>query len=440
MPMTTTTIDSVHHQIQRWFEDALRVVEPRQAVKRAVSWSGDVLTVEGESVEIARCAKVVVIAIGKAAPAMAQGAVDILGDRVSRGIILTKHGHLQGSVDGFEAFEAGHPIPDEDGAVATREVIGAITGLNRNDVVIALISGGGSALLELPREPLTLEAMQETTRLLMHAGAGIHDLNAVRRALSQVKGGGLRRLIGDARCVSLLLSDVLGNDPQVIASGPTIRKEPSHERAREIVARFGIAERLPEAVMTLLNAVPEDVALPVEDRDLWHVIADNAAMVAELERLVRLSGCSSRVQWHAYEGDAAVLGRRMVEDALQADVEMDVLLGGGEATVEVRGSGRGGRNTETALTAAIALDEYKAPWVVASLASDGDDGAADAAGAIADPETCTRGCEQGADARKTLRNNDSATYFRRTGGVVQTGPTGTNVNDVYIAVRLRDTP
>lgn len=439
--MPANGIDAIHEQIRRWFTDALKVVEPRSAVNRAMAWSDGVLTLQGERIEIVNSAKVVVLAIGKAAPAMAHGAADVLGDRISSGIILTKRGHLSRAIDGFQAYEAGHPIPDEDGAAATRTVIEAVTGLGKDDIVIALISGGGSALLELPREPVSLGEMQETTRMLMHAGAGIHELNAVRTSLSQVKGGGLRRHIGNARCVSLLLSDVLGNDPQVIASGPTVRKEPSNERVGEIIVRFGLEDRLPEAVLTLLRQAPEQAAaaLSAGNRDSWHVVADNAIMVAELERLAQESGFISCVKWHAFDEDAAALGRQIVGDALAVDPNVDVLLGGGEATVEVTGRGRGGRNTEAALAAAIALDENQEPWVVGSLASDGDDGAADATGAIADPKTCARGRACGLDARGSLQDNDSATFFREADGLVVTGPTGTNVNDVYIAVRVRDT-
>lgn len=432
------SFDPIHKQIRRWYDGALKIVEPQHAVRSNLSWLGGTLVVNRERVYVAEHAKIIVIAIGKAAPAMAKGAAEVLGDRMSRGMILTKHGHLPGPIRGFDAYEAGHPIPDEAGAYATRSIIDAVEGLDEEDLVIALISGGGSALLELPREPLSLDDLQETTRLLMHAGAGIHDLNAVRRALSQVKGGGLRDRIGNARCVSLLLSDVLGNDPHIIASGPTIRAESAAHHAREIVTRFGLEQRLPAAVMTILREQPVRVAEQPADRDIWHVIADNKAMVSELERLVSDGGYDPRVQWHGYDGDAAALGRRMVDDAMATDAEVDVLLGGGEATVEVKGDGKGGRNTETALAAAIALAESQAPWAVASLASDGDDGASDAAGAIADPDSVTRGQHQGVDPVASLRNNDSATFFRRAGGLVITGPSGTNVNDVYIAVRIRD--
>ncbi|HEV2073327.1 MAG TPA: DUF4147 domain-containing protein [Thermomicrobiales bacterium] len=431
--------EEIHDRIERWYRAALEVVEPKAAVARAMAWDGERLVVDGQSIPVDMNVRVFVVAIGKAAVAMAEGAVEGLGDRIDDGIVLTKYGHLGAGIRGFHCFEAGHPIPDASGEQATRSIIDAFEGLTSNDIVLALISGGGSALLELPREPLTLQDLQQTTEVLMHAGAGIHDLNAVRSVLSQVKGGGLRRHIGAARCVSLLLSDVLGNDPQVIASGPTVLVHRSFAEAQAVVSRFGVEGRLPESVRLVLAGEDRIDSTPDSSHDVWTVIADNAAMVNELQTVVEAEGLSARLQWQAYDGDAANLGRKMVEDARASDDTWDVLLGGGEATVEVTGQGSGGRNTEAVLVSAMALEQQGGDWVVASLASDGDDGSADAAGAIADPETVARGRLAGVEPSTSLANSDSASYFRKAGGLVVTGPSGTNVNDVYIAVRIRPT-
>jgi glycerate 2-kinase len=429
--------EEIHNRIQHWYRAAIKVVEPKAAVAGAVLWDGETLVIDGRSMPVGMNARVIVIAIGKAAAAMAEGAVEVLGDRIDDGIVLTKYGHLGIGIHGFHCFEAGHSIPDASGVQATRSIIDALEGLTSDDVVLALISGGGSALLELPREPLTLQDLQKTTETLMHAGAGIHDLNAVRSVLSQVKGGGLRRHMGGARCVSLLLSDVLGNDPEVIASGPTVLVHRSIAEAQRVASRFGVENRLPKSVRSVLSGEDRMESIPDSSHDVWAVIADNAAMVKELHSVVGADGLSAHLQWHAYDGNATELGRKMVEDALASDDTWDVLLGGGEATVEVTGQGSGGRNTEATLVSAVALEQKGGDWVIASLASDGDDGSAQAAGAIADPETVARGQLAGAEPATSLANNDSATYFRKAGGLVVTGPTGTNVNDVYIAVRIR---
>ncbi len=431
--------EEIHDRIERWYRAALGVVEPKAAVARAMAWDGERLVVDGRSISVGMNARVLVVAIGKAAVALAEGAIEVLGDRIDDGVVLTKYGHLGAGINGFHCFEAGHPIPNASGVQATRSIIDALEGLTSDDIVLALISGGGSALLELPREPLTLQDLQHTTEILMHAGAGIHDLNAVRSVLSEVKGGGLRRRMDGARCVSLLLSDVLGNDPQVIASGPTVLVHRSNAEAQAVVSRFGVESQLPESVRSVLSGDDRVGSTPDSSHDVWTVIADNAAMVKELQSVVETEGLSARLQWQAYDGDAVDLGRKIVEDALASDDTWDVLLGGGEATVEVTGQGFGGRNTEAALVSAMALEQQGGDWVVASLASDGDDGSAQAAGAIADPETVPRGRSIGVEPATSLANSDSATYFRKAGGLVVTGPSGTNVNDVYIAVRIRPT-
>jgi glycerate 2-kinase len=258
----------------------------------------------------------------------------------------------------------------------------------------------------------------------------------VRSLLSQVKGGGLRRIIGEARCVSLLLSDVLGNDPGVIASGPTIPITPSPKNAREIIRRYRLEDRLPHAALTIIDQErAQDNDASLGNDDICEIIADNATLVSEVERLFQGEGLQTSIAWHAFEGDASDLGCRLVKDAQAAADDVEVLLGGGEATVEVTGDGTGGRNTEAALVAAMELERTGCRWVIASLASDGQDGASDATGAIADPGTCARARVRDADPESALRNNDSATFFERAGGLVTTGPSGTNVNDVYIARR-----
>lgn len=428
--------ERAHRLIERWFREALQAVDPRRSVQRSLEWDGANLRVAGREVDIREGARLVVIAIGKAAPDMAQGAVDVLGERIDDGFILTKEGHPRLEVAGFEAREASHPVPGERGLAATREILNLVGGLSGDDVVLALISGGGSALLEQPRDGVSLADMQQATELLMHAGAGIHDLNVVRQALSEVKGGGLRRAIGPARSISLLLSDVLGNDLHVIASGPTVPLPRDLPSAVDVARRYGLDDQVPPAVMRLLEG-PRPDGMDPDPRDIVLIIADNATLIDALARIAREASFTVGKGPIGYDGDATELGLRLVREARDARREIDVLLGGGEATVRVTGTGVGGRNTEAALAAAMAMTADD-DWVIASLASDGDDGVSHAAGAIADAGTVERGRNAGVDARRALENNDSATFFSRAGGLVVTGATGTNVNDVYIAVRLGD--
>jgi glycerate 2-kinase len=429
-------VAAAHEAITRWFTGALAVVDPQRAVADAITFDGSTLRIDDRELRLDDVGNLVVLAIGKAANGMARGARDVIGDRITRGIILTKRGHLDGPVEGFDAFEAGHPLPDEDGLAATRVVLDAVRDLSDRDCVIALISGGGSALLELPRDGLSLEDMQVVSRQLMHAGAGIHDLNTVRKALSAVKGGGLRRAVGEARCVSLLLSDVMGNDPSVIASGPTVLSASTADDAQVVIERFGLGDALGDRVR---HALTEPAEAPVEidtSGDVVSVVADNALFVNEIAKRASDEGLRVDILTDPYDGDAGALGREIVQRTRDTGDDVDVIVRGGEATVTVTGDGRGGRNTEMALIAALELPD-DGEWIIASLATDGDDGNSGAAGAIADAGTVARARRAGVDPDEALRRNDSASVFEAAGGLVVTGPTGTNVNDVYIAMRTR---
>lgn len=424
-----------HRLVEGLFAEGLKAVEPRTAVAAALAIDHKELRVDGH--EIGLNGKVIVLAIGKAAAAMARGCVDVLKDRIDRGIILTKDGHLTEEVPGFEAFEARHPLPDQRGIDATRVILNAVRKLDPDDVVIALISGGGSALLEAPVNGVSLEAFQQSTDLLLKAGAPIQHLNAVRSTISQVKGGGLRRAIGTATCVSLILSDVLGNDPSVIASGPTVSGDADFDKAKKLIRHYGIESSVPESVIRHLATNPTtESGGDANDADVWHIVGDNSMLLERVSEAAELKGLRAEIVWRDREGEARELGIEFARLVADPNPDVDVLIGGGEATVTVQGNGIGGRNTEFALAAAIALDRAGTRnWVIASLGSDGQDGSSDAAGAIADPETSERARAQGLDAEAHLQNNDSASLFSTTGGLVTPGPTGTNVNDLYLAIR-----
>jgi glycerate 2-kinase len=423
--------------IERLFAAAIDAVDPETAVRSALNWDGSRLRVERFTVKPTR--GIHLIAIGKAAGAMARGALDVLGDVVVSGDVLTKEGHADRSLpERIRVSEAGHPIPDSRGVEATTAILQALRALHDDAVVLALISGGGSALLEAPRPGLSLDDLAVTTALLLRAGAPIEALNAVRAPLSQVKAGGLRRAAPAATWVTLILSDVLGNDPRVIASGPTVPIPRDPEMALAILDRFGLRDAAPARVIAALSNPDQALAIEPSAKDVLVIIGDNrtaaVAAVAESERL----GLRCRIAWEAEEGEAAVLGKAWVDTVAAAPEEVDVLLGGGEATVTVRGDGRGGRNTEFALSAAIELEKRGiGDWAIASLATDGQDALTGMAGAIADADTVRRARLRGIDSADALARNDSLAVFEAVGGAVETGPTGTNVNDLYFAVRAR---
>lgn len=429
--------------IESWFSAALAAVEPTAAVEAALAADDSGLTVAGRRQTLA--GRLVLVAVGKAAVPMARGAVAVCGDRIEGGIVITKEGQATAGLPGrFAVRAASHPIPDERGVAATREALRLVRGLSAGDVLLTLISGGGSALLEAPRAPLSLADLAASTDLLLRAGAPIQDLNAVRWCLSDVKAGGLRRAAGEATVVTLILSDVLGNDHMVIASGPTVAaRRPSRAGARRVIERYALKERLPAAVAELLARPEENDSATIDDDehgdegDRFVIVGDNRAALAAAVRAAERDGLRVATVWREREGEAADLGRAWVAACRAAPASVDVLLGGGEATVAVRGDGLGGRNTEFALAGALALEEAgEAGLVIASLATDGEDALTGVAGAVADGETVARAARAGVDAEAALARNDSFRVFEAAGGLVRPGPTGTNVNDLYFGVRV----
>ncbi|MCC6315805.1 MAG: DUF4147 domain-containing protein [Thermomicrobiales bacterium] len=425
--------------IERWFQAALAAVDPARAVTAALRRTGSRLQV-GEA-EASVAGRLYLVALGKAAAPMARAAAEVAGDLLTEGVVITKDGHLDGTLPApLDAFEAAHPIPDERGVAATRRALDLIGRASSGDVVLALISGGGSALFEAPCPPVSLLDMARTTDLLLRAGAPIQDLNAVRTPLSLVKGGGFRTAAPAAKFVTLVLSDVLGNDLRTIASGPTIPGRPDAAAGLAVLARYRVLDEAPRSVVATLRnlaAAVDAAETATAAGDVTAIVADNAAAIAGAEAAIRRDGLRPAVIWRDREGEAAHLGRAWVAACREAPAEVDVLLGGGEATVTVTGKGVGGRNTEFALAAALELERLgETGWAVASLATDGQDGPTGVAGAIADSSTVDRARAAGVDALAALRDNDSLAVFQAGGGIVAPGPTGTNVNDLYFGLRV----
>jgi len=431
------------------YHAGLRSVEPGTAVRRYLHRDGRSLVLDGPRQRWPVAGRVSMAAVGKAAVEMAIAAEHTCGDLLHDGVVITKDGHGHGQpLQVCQLFEAAHPVPDVRSERATQEILHRALRLGRDDVLLALISGGGSALLEAPRPPVTLDDLRRTTDLLLRAGAPIQDLNAVRIPLSRVKGGGLRRAAAPAMTITLILSDVLGNDPRVIASGPTVdgeREDVAARRGRDVLTRF---EQVPSTVRQVLQRFEGDDAGWQDDDSeedgtrpavaTWtRIIGDNETMVTAAARVASERGVAGQVSWSAKEGEASELGRAWVAACRDAPPDVDLLLGGGEATVLVCGDGVGGRNTEFALAAALELARTgEEGWAVASLATDGEDGPTGVAGSIADGGTVARARAAGIDPERALRENDSLRVFEAAGGLVQPGPTGTNVNDLYLAVRV----
>ena len=421
------------------FDAAIAAVDVRAAVARALQIDGDRLTIlpVDFSCRLSETGRIVVIAVGKAAAAMAAEAEAILGDRLSVGLALTKYGHGE-TTRVIPVREASHPTPDAAGLAAAAELRALLADLTADDLVICLISGGGSALLTAPAAPIGLHELQATTRLLLTAGANINELNMVRKHLETLKGGGLARAAAPARVVALAISDVLGDPLDVIASGPCSGNTSSFGDAWAVVERFELTGQLPAPVVAHLEAglrgqIPP---LPRPDDPLFARVS--AAVIANLPRAAgAAAACATALGWETHindltlEGEAREVATRIVAHAESLGTGgRRCLIFGGETTVTVRGDGIGGRNTELALAAALGI-AGRPGVAIASVTTDGDDGPTGAAGAVATAETVARGAARGLSAVDALDRNDSATYFRQVGGLIVSGPTRTNVADLY---------
>ena len=368
----------------------------------------------------------IVVGAGKASAAMAATLEAAWPDVNLSGVVVTRYEHAV-PCGRIRIIEAAHPVPDDNSMFAARAIMGAVEGLAPDDLVIALMSGGGSSLMVAPIDGLTLKGKQAINKSLLHSGATIHEMNVVRQAFSEIKGGRLLRLAQPAKVVTLVISDVPGDDPAIIASGPTVPTKNVAARAADILRHYGIF--VPE-----MAKMGKD-ADTVEPHQTQMIATPHMALAAALTCADR-AHVNTVVLGDAIEGEACEVGKAMAGMAMSAQKYGDpvaapgVLLSGGETTVSIgpEGAGRGGRNTEFLLSLALALDGKAGIYAIA-CDTDGIDGTEDAAGAVISPDTLARGRAAGLDARDFLRRHDSYSYFKALGDLVVTGPTLTNVND-----------
>lgn len=376
--------------------------------------------------------KCVVIGAGKASAAMAAAVDAAWSDVDLSGVVVTRDGYKV-PVGRIEIIEASHPVPDHRSEVAARRILAAVEGLGPDDLVLALMSGGGSALMVMPGPGMTLADKQEVNRRLLASGATISEMNAVRKHLSMIKGGRLAAAAAPARLISLVISDIPGDDPAAIASGPTLADVSTIADVRAILARRSIV--LPASAQAIIDAGVE-TPKPGDFAQDVRMVATPALSLAHAAEVARGAGFNALILGDAIEGEAREAGivmagiARSVREHGVPVAAPAVLLSGGETTVTIdkNGAGRGGRNTEFQLALALALDGMDRIWAL-SCDTDGIDGTEDAAGSIVTPDTIDRAKGQGLDARSFLTAHDSYTYFDATGDLVLTGPTMTNVND-----------
>lgn len=432
--------------VQRVLQAALRAVDPAAAVARNLIRDGDLLTVGERTWNLSSLRRVWLVGAGKAGAPMAHAAARILGDVITAGLVIVKEGYAGGLQDWLpdriRIVEAGHPVPDERGLKASREMLELLARAGEDDLILCLLSGGGSALLTSPAGGLTLEDLQRMTAALLACGASIDEINALRKHLDLVKGGGLARAAAPAELIALILSDVVGDPLEVIASGPTVADTTTFGDALKVIDRYQIEDQIPGAILSYLREgqagrLPETLKPgdPIFNRVYNRIIASNRQ--AALAGLAEAHSCGMNplLLTTFLQGEARHAGRFLGSVARQLAAgdhplpRPACIAAGGETTVVVRGDGLGGRNLEVALGAVAEMDGLDDLFLV-TLATDGGDGPTDAAGAVVSGSTQRRARQLGLNPEDFLERNDSYHFFEPLGDLIKTGPTQTNVNDL----------
>ncbi len=425
------------------FNAAVSAVEPSAAVKRVLKAKGNTLTVSGHYYDLREIAHIYVVGAGKASAAMAKAIEDLMMARITDGAVTVKYGYVA-DLRKIRLTEAGHPVPDENGVRGSERIVEVLRKATGEDLVIGLISGGGSALTPLPVEGISLADKQTVTRSLLNCGATIHEINSMRKHLSRIKGGGLARLAYPALVINLMLSDVIGDPIEVIASGPCVPDPSTFKDCQEIVEKYGLSDKLPFPILEYIQQgvegkVPETPKPgdPLFEKVQNTVIGSNIVAVKAAEKKAKQLGYHTRILSTFIEGETREVAK--VHSAVAKEIHKTgnpveppaCVITGGETTVTIRGSGLGGRNQEFALASVSEISGLD-HTVVLSGGTDGSDGPTDAAGAIADSTTWQRANKSGLDPKVYLDNNDSYHFFEGVDDLLITGPTNTNVMDVRI--------
>ncbi|GAB4328465.1 MAG: glycerate kinase [Candidatus Zixiibacteriota bacterium] len=419
---------------------AIAAVEPATCVRRALDLRGATVYVQGRPYDLDSVDRIMVLGAGKGSAAMAAGLEDVLGDRISGGRVTVKYGHSQ-PLRHIDIGEAGHPVPDVAGVNEAQKALRLAAEAGRRDLVFCLISGGGSALWPAPVDGITLDEKQTTTRLLLGCGASIDEINSVRKHISAIKGGQLAKAVAPAQLVGLMLSDVIGDRLDVIASGPTSPDDHHFSDAWAVLEKYRLQDKVPQSVRAYLRRGLEERVPDTPKRDdpafqrVQNVIVgSNRLALKAASETAEKRGYATRIVTSERSGDTADLAREIRETVEQSRgiSTPQCLLWGGETTVVLcENPGEGGRNQQLALAVALAI-EGREDVTFASVGTDGTDGPTDAAGGVVDGGTVARARDKGFDPGRHLAGNDAYPLLNACGDLVVTGPTNTNVMDVQV--------
>ncbi len=436
-------------EITNLFLEGINVVKPSVLIEKNVWLSGDILNIKRldnliEKIDLSQYKNIYLIGAGKASAAMAKQMEKIIGNRITKGIIVTKYG-FGTKLNNIELLESNHPLPEKNGLIASQKIVDLCKLATNSDLVINLLSGGASALLPLPVLGITLDEKVEVTNNLLKSGATINEVNVVRRHLSQLKGGGLLKFIYPAKVVSLILSDVIGDKLNIIGSGITVPTRKSYSECWAIIEKYNLKKIFPKPVIAYLEKELERETNgkfnnhQYENSAINIIIGNNYKALSKIKTSAIENGYKTKIINAALEGEAKAVGKQIADDAILFAKEKAeknkkyCFLYGGETTVNIKGKGKGGRNQELVLSASIALDGKKSITIL-SGGTDGNDGPTNAAGAICDGKTVELGKTAGLNVLEYLDNNDSYNYFKNIDSLLITGPTGTNVIDIQIVL------
>ena len=434
---------SIPYTIGALTEAAIEAVKPENFIPAALTRKGERLTISDVSYDLGKYRNIYIVSIGKAAYGMASALDKIIHDRLTEGIILTKHLPGKNTLgQRFHIMKGGHPVPNEGSIAGAEAILALLDKAEENDLVFFLISGGGSALMTKPFDGLDLKTYQDFSSSVLGCGADIKEFNTIRKHLDCVKGGRLAQRAAPADHITLILSDVVGSPPEIIASGPTVPDPSTYHDALNILDRYAAKASFPKVIREILvqgceGKIPETL----KSSDPWYsetadvfILAENRIAAYIAAKRGSELGFDARVLNTELTGDAADIGT--ILPSFFSELESPgLLIFGGETTVKVRGTGLGGRNQELALASVKEMSK-RPGCVLFTLATDGEDGSTDAAGAFVTSDTLSEALKMGLDPDEYLRNNDSWHFFQKLGCLIRTGPTGTNVNDLTFLIRF----
>jgi len=427
---------------------AISSVKPEKLVNNGIEFDGNIFRAGDFECELSSYKNIYVLGAGKASGLMAESIEKLLEkrQRLKGGVVIVKYGHAAPSV-WIRILEAGHPITDENGLLASEKLIELARRAGKDDLVIFLLSGGGSALLESLPEEISLDDLQVTGSVLLACGADIEEINCVRKHISGVKGGRLAGIIHPASTLTLIISDVIGDPLSSIASGPTVPDEETFFDVLRIIEKYKIESKLPSLVMKYIKSGqrgerPETLKSdnPVFERVKNIIVGNNAIAVKAAERAAIASGFDTEIISSSISGDAEDIGRmfaskiKEIYSSKRKSSRPICIIAGGETTVTIRGGGKGGRNQHLVLSALNELMDFDGNFIFMSVGTDGTDGPTDAAGAFISPEIISEVKRRELDFRRSFEQNDSYTFFSKVNALIKTGPTGTNVMDIMIAI------